>query len=431
MWATIAVPLESNFDGAEVRDSDLLEAQQDLARELGWSDMAGPVWGELVAYHRTDIEQAFGTQDWEDVAVLAREIQAAQRGRTSYKSPPGRPPTEERPVWQLKAEELERSRIFSEYVSRIANMEDNVRRFRSKYLDGGTITPDCARTLLTSPAAAIWPSLEFHWSGFPLLGHTHRNVGERHDDRGRYMVAEVYDAASGVGRTVTDRRPLEAGAWSVTEQAKGALSNSEDAREIKGWDLLAFPDEEHGINQVCVQPGSVLGELHSRVHKLILRYPWQEAEATWFVLTGKTPWIAPVTLQARGVGAHGMFERQFVTIKVEPWVSEETVRRTYREAQVRMLRGDNRPAKKKQLDLFRFVSSRTDPFTLYGKERARVARALVSEWDRDNQNDAYGSETRRFWRDYDRALELIALPMAAAKRREKERQARERRHRSR
>ena len=418
------MPLKLDFDGAELRDSDLPEARQDLAHELGWADVAESVWEELIGYHRTDIEQAFGTQDWEDVAVLAREIQAAQRGRTSYKSPPGRPPTEERPVWQLKDEELERSRIFSEYVSRVANMDDNVRRFRSKYLDGGTITPDCARTLLTSPAAAIWPSLEFHVSGFPLLGHTHRNVGERHDDRGRYMVAEVYDAPSGVGRTVTDRRPLEAGAWSVTEQARGSLSNSEDAREIKGWDLLAFSDEEHGINRVCVQPGSVLGELRSRVHKLILRYPWQEWEATWFVLTGKTPRIAPVTLQARGVGTGDVFQRQFVTMKVEPWISEETVRRTYREAQVRMLRGDNRPAKSKQLDLFRFVSGRTDPSTLYGRERAKAAKTLVPEWDQENPADAYGADTRRFWRDYDRALELIALPMAAAKRREKERRRR-------
>ena len=427
MWARISVPPEPDFDGAEVRDSDLLEARQDLARELGWSDMAGPVWEELVAYHRTDIEQAFGTQDWEDVAVLAREIQVAQRGRTSYKSPPGRPPTEERPVWQLKDEELERSRIFSEYVSRIANTDDNVRRFRSKYLDGGTTTPDRARTLLTSPAAAIWPSLEFHVSGFPLLGHTHRNVGERHDDRGRYVVAEVYDAASGVGRTVTDRRPLGVGVGSVAERARDALSNSEDAREVGKtgyWKLLAFPDDEHGINRVCVQPDSVLGDLRARVHKLILRYPWQEPEAAWFVLTGETPWVAPVTLQARGVGTGDVFQRQFVTMKVEPWISEETVRRTYREAQVRMLRGDNRPAKSKQLDLFRFVSGRTDPSTLYGRERAKAAKTLVPEWDQENPADAYGADTRRFWRDYDRALELIALPMAAAKRREKERRRR-------
>ncbi len=91
-----------------------------------------------------------------------------------------------------------------------------------------------------------------------------------------------------------------------------------------------------------------------------------------------------------------------------------------------MLRGDNRPAKSKQLDLFRFVSGKTDPFTLYGRERAKVTKTLVPEWDQRNPADAYGADTRRFWRDYDRALELIALPMAAAKRRERERRRRSR-----
>ena len=409
-----------------MKDADLPEARRDLARALGWDDMPQHIWDELIAFNRDDIAQGFGTQDWEDAAVLAREIKASQRKQGSYASPPGRKPAEERPAWQLKTDELERSWAFSEYVSRIAGEDDNVRRFRSKYLDGGVIGAGPARTLLTSPAAAIWPSLEFHVSGFPLLGHTHRVVREERDDRGRYVLAEVYDAVSGVRRPVTDRRPLEAGAWGVAGRARDALSNSEDAREIKGWELLSFPDREDGLHRVCVLTGSVLWELRERVQKLILRYPWQESEAAWFLLTGETPWVAPVTLQARGVGIDGMVERQFVTIKVEPWVSEETVRRTYREAQVRMLRGDNRPAKSKQLDLFRFVSSRTDPFTLYGKERARAARKLVPEWDRENPDDAYGTDTRRFWRDYDRAVELIAQPMSAAKRRENERQRRSR-----
>ena len=426
MRTTIAVPLESDFDGAVLREAELrteLEKRRALPDET---------WRYLVEMGFVEAARdEEGHAEGRPVEYLTEaydEIAAAAPTRSAQLKPPGRGRTEERPDWQLKGAELERSWIFSGYVSQIASEDDNVRRFRSKYLDGGTIDPGRARSLLTSPAAAIWPSLEFHVSGFPLLGHTHRNVGGSCDDRGRYVVAEVYDTASGVGRTVTDRRPREAGAWSVTEQARGALSNSEDAREIKGWDLLAFPDEEHGINRVCVQPGSVLGELRSRVRKLILRYPWQESEATWFVLTGETPWIAPVTLQARGVGTRGMFERQFVTMKVEPWVSEETVRRTYREAQVRMLRGDNRPAKSKQLDLFRFVSSRTDPFALHGKERARAARELVPEWDRENPDDAYGTDTRRFWRDYDRALELIAQPMRAAKRREKERRRRAQLH---
>ncbi len=425
-----------------MRDADLPEARQDLERELGWPDIPQPIWAELVAYHRTDIEQGFGTQDWEDVAVLAREIQAGQRGQAGYTSPPGRPPTEERPAWQLKPEELERSWAFSEYVSRIAGAVSSVRRFRAQYLDGKTIRPNRACALLTSPAAAIWSSLHFDKYGVSLLEHTHRVVEEGHDDRGRYSLVEIHDTVSGARKRLKDGRPLETGAWSVSEPAKDALSNSEDLREIKDWQLLSFPEEEHGINHACVWMGSVLGELHKCVQELIRRYPWWEPEAVWFVLTGDTPWVEPVSVQARGTQSdvpapaslyearhggviYGQFERQFVTIKVEPWVSEETVRRTYREAQVRLLQGDNRPAKNKQLRLFRFVSARTDPFTLYEKERARAARELVPEWDRENPTDTYGNDTRRFWRDYDRALLLIARPIAAAEDRGRQRPRRE------
>jgi len=180
-----------------------------------------------------------------------------------------------------------------------------------------------------------------------------------------------------------------------------------------------------------VKAGSVLGDLRKLSDKLVQRHPWWEPEAVWFALTGKTPWVSPVTVQARGTGRSSLFEHQFITIKAEPWVSEDTIRRTYREAQVRMLQGDNRPTKAKQIRLFRFVSARTNPYGVYREERAKVAKMLVSEWDRENPDDSYGFDTRRFWRDYDRSLLLVALPMVAAKQRERERESRERRRRTR
>lgn len=112
---------------------------------------------------------------------------------------------------------------------------------------------------------------------------------------------------------------------------------------------------------------------------------------------------------------------------MEPWVSEETVRRTYREVQVRLLQGDNRPTRDKQVKLFRFLSARTDPYGL--DKSAKAAKALISEWDHENPGDAYGSDTRRFWRNYDRVLLLIARPMEASAQRERERTERERRRR--
>lgn len=408
------------------------KAFEELTKRLGWSEMDDRIRDELVAHDHDLIAHAYphgGEEEWADLKRVARKVARLLGNKAGQVSPTGRAPTEERPVWQLKDEELERSWAFSEYISGIANTEADVRRFRSRYLGGQIIQPHRARALLTSPAAAIWPSLKFKVSPFPVLDHTHRVVEQGHDDRGEYMLVEAQDSASGTKKRFKDRRPLPAGAWSVPERAKDALGNSEDAREVKGWKLLSFPDEEDGIHRVCVKTGSILGELHKLSDKLIRRYPWWESETVWFVLTGATPWVAPVSLQARGIGHSDLFERQFVTIKVEPWVSEETIRRTYREAQIRLLQGDNRRTKDKQIKLFRFVSARTSPYGMYREERAKVAKALIPEWDQENPGDAYGSDTRRFWRDYDRALLLIARPMAAAKQRERERKSRERRRR--
>ncbi len=128
--------------------------------------------------------------------------------------------------------------------------------------------------------------------------------------------------------------------------------------------------------------------------------------------------IRPIVLRfSSAATASSLFERNALS---------RAARSTYREAQVRMLHGDNRPIRNKQLDLFRFVPSKTDPSTLCGRERARVTKELVSEWDQVHLEDTYDGDTRRFWRDYDRAVRLIALPLEAAEQRERKRKPRER-----
>jgi hypothetical protein len=401
-----------------------------LAKRFGMSTLPHFVRAELVEHSEDLIRHAHdGDDEWEDLEREARKIIRLASGRAGHKSPSGRPPTEERPAWQLKGEELERSWAFSEYLARIATLEYEVQRFHSCYLGGHTIHPNRARALLASPVIAIWPAFGLRAARFSVLQHTHHTIETGRDDDGSYALVEAHDPTTGITRTFKDRRPLPAGAWSVGGKAKDARSNNQDAREVKGWQLLSFPHEEDGIHRVCVKPSSVLGELRKLTDNLIQRYPWWESETVWFVLTGVTPWVAPVSMEARGTGRAGLFERQFVTIKAEPWISEEAIQRTYREAQVRLLQGDNRPIRDKQTRLFRFVFSRIESYGLEKKERAEAAKKLISEWDRNNPDDAYGSDTRRFWRDYDRAVLQIAQPMRASAQRERERTKREHRRR--
>jgi hypothetical protein len=61
---------------------------------------------------------------------------------------------------------------------------------------------------------------------------------------------------------------------------------------------------------------------------------------------------------------------------------------------------------------------------LLPKKRARIAKELVAEWDEENPENAYGHDTRRFWRDYDRSLQLIAQPISAAEARQRQKELR-------
>lgn len=79
-------------------------------------------------------------------------------------------------------------------------------------------------------------------------------------------------------------------------------------------------------------------------------YPWSPEDALWWLLTGETPEISPVTLTYRP--DHNTFVLTFL-----PVISEETFRRAYRQAQDHVRHGgDNRPLEEKTLAVLQFVS---------------------------------------------------------------------------
>jgi hypothetical protein len=171
-----------------------------------------------------------------------------------------------------------------------------------------------------------------------------------------------------------------------------------------------------------VRSNSFLGALHTAVGKVIQQYPWEEADAVWFILTGEVPWVVPVTWQARWFGGdrtissfreeEESFSYGFITLKVEPWVSPQSVKQIYSEAQ-RSLRGEQRSRRleNKSLKLLEFVNERANPADLSSpKGRERLASELVSAWDEKNPKDAYGSNTRKFWRDFNRARRAVLAP---------------------
>jgi hypothetical protein len=155
------------------------------------------------------------------------------------------------------------------------------------------------------------------------------------DEKGSYSLVEVPLPSSKV-EPLRDRRPLKAGAWELPDKREKAISNGRLKREHKigcgpqqrAWKIVPYPGEDELTHQVLVERQSILGNLHDIVSRLIQRYPWEEQDAVWFVLTGETPHMAPLTWQARWFGggiSEDSYSYGFVTLKIEPWVDPKRV----------------------------------------------------------------------------------------------------------
>jgi hypothetical protein len=292
-----------------------------------------------------------------------------------------------------------------------------VKGFRVKHLGDQLLSSEQARELLTSPVAAHWPRLGFETLGVPIVGHTYQLTEGLRDKRGPYSLIEVPLPNSNF-EPILDRRPLQCGPWEVQIEPEDARSNRKPRRELEtstgSWRILAFPGEERHIHRVLVRPQSVLGKLHNEVSQLIQRYPWEEQEATWFVLTGETPSVTPLTWQFRSYGDdlwEDSFTYGFITLKIEPWVPVEMVQEIFHSLQCR-LRGRRRARlpEEKSLNLVQFVNEQVNVADLSLRERRERGRQLVAVWDDANPEDTYEGNTWKFWRDYHRTRKTVMTP---------------------
>ena len=148
--------------------------------------------------------------------------------------------------------------------------------------------------------------------------------------------------------------------------------------------------------------------------RLIQRYPWEEQDAVWFVLTGETPPVALLTWQARWFGSdiwEDSFSYGFVTLKIEPWVDPKLVWKVYSDIQRGLRNGRrNRRLGWKSLELLQFVNERVNVANLSRVERREEAPRLVAAWDRGYPDDSYDGNTREFWKAYHRARQAVMSP---------------------
>jgi len=107
-------------------------------------------------------------------------------------------------------------------------------------------------------------------------------------------------------------------------------------RSVPHQFLLDDPEQETTL-------GDVVAYLH-------WRYPWFKEDAAWFVLTGNTPAVRPVTLT---MGADLTF-----IIRVQPWTSRESMNAAYDSISTPWI-GKGHPPTDKALSLLEFVIEHT------------------------------------------------------------------------
>jgi hypothetical protein len=247
-----------------------------------------------------------------------------------------------------------RAAALEEYLAMIAASERDVYAFRTRFLpDGQTISLKEASALIASPLAArlpanrVRPSIR---SLIPLSGHS---------------------AASDAAPIENEENPrtfVEVSADPLREPTLGADGTQE---------RLLFTDKDDHVQVVKVRRLSVLDKLRRRSVRLARHYPWEEAEASCFILTGKIPKM-PAVVGRLHASRDPMYTYGTITLTVQPWVPADVVYRFYRDMRQGAFAGEHRTVSDRKIAVFRFVVSQYEIRPPeHGKPKYRIVDSPV------------------------------------------------------
>jgi hypothetical protein len=378
------------------------------ARQLKWSTVPDPIWEDAVegGYVRDALTDAKGREEL--LEFLRERMRFYRRMKTWEGSPID---TEQREdageedesfYAQLGVKETRRAEVVEEYVAKVAACEGRVFAFRKRFLGGTVLSPAQADALITSPAAAFLP-LEyftpFGESRIPLLNHsaTLRTDPPKGDEGGSYSL-------------------------SIFVQPPGETFSV----AVQRTERLLCIDEEGQTEETLVEDRSVLEGLRRLSNYLAAEYPWQEAQATWFVLTGEPPALSA----ARGRVSRGSAAPYAeIVMTVQPWVPADTVRQFYGQLQGQVRTSRPRALSERNLAVFRFVVGQQEvkpysdnaPASELTRRHPKLMtleqpswRVMLKRW---NGHLPAGHRwhyryVRNFQRDFRRAAQAIVSPHA-------------------
>jgi hypothetical protein len=172
---------------------------------------------------------------------------------------------------------------------------------------------------------------------------------------------------------------------------------------------VAGSDWQHAIP---VATGKTLDRLRALSQQLAKDFDWDEAGATIFVLTGRTPWIPSVRIrvQPRSIRPRDdapTYARGRISVEVDIAVTPNEVREHYRRIRKELLNGARtKRLSPKHLALAEFMVRQPE------EESWETKRAA---WNRRHPRDSYSkNQTANFKRDCRQALERLLAPRITA-----------------
>lgn len=267
-----------------------------------------------------------------------------------------------------------RAEAFSRFIATLARSEPGVVRYRREVLRGRTLSEEEALRFVESPVLAVVP-----WEYLKDLPCALWEVeGQVWEEDGKTVIELTWP----VGRR-----------W----RWRGSLR----------LQRLRYPREgQEAI--VSVASLSVLGDLQELASRLAKGYPWQESQATWFVLTDTAPWASPVRWRVK-VHFSAFFTRPVIELQVEPWLPAGRLAEIYRSIQ-------------RQLGITKSVGEKASTLISFLADHVRVRRPpesgmnpvlelppwrrLMALWNEAHPDQRY-QDVRRFARDCQAALERV------------------------
>lgn len=194
-------------------------------------------------------------------------------------------------------------------------------------------------------------------------------VGARaHRDRAVALFRERFLGDEGL-------EPEDVGAFLTSPLRTGNLQ----AKRAKVDGRLPYTRSDGGTDDVAYREGSILSRLHLLVRHLAQQHGWLEAEATTFVLTGIPVYPAPFRCD------YAIKAAAPITLRVMPWVSEQTLIAEWREVQRRIRPGG--------------TSRRRKTFGRHGDSRAMEVLQHVTALAYTNEAWPSAEEACRLWND--------------------------------